>query len=360
MIVVIGTRPGIVKMAPVFHAAAQRGLNVKLLHTGQHYSYSMDRAIMEDVDLPEPHFQIAIPDDERTHARQTARMLVGVEDILLEEKPSAILVCGDANTNFAAAVAARKLHVSVGHVEAGLRSRDWKMPEEHNRVMIDHISDFLFAPTKECSENLRTENVSGQIHVVGNTIVDATLRAEKIANGTRNTNLEHLERDGYVLLTAHREENVDNKAKCESFIEFLKSIKKTIGKTIVFPMHPRTEMRFKEFGFYEVVMNLVQIVPPVQYLDFIHLISNAHIVLTDSGGIQEESCILGVPCFTLRENTERWETVQVGANVICGFDMERFMSGYESRSLEWTNPFGDGSSSRKIIDVVATECGLGS
>ena len=352
--IVIGTRPGIVKMAPLYHEAKGRDIEVKLIHTGQHFSRSMDRSIMNDCDLPEPDFQIDVLENERTHARQTAKMMVGVENILLDQKPKIILVCGDANTNFAAAVAARKIHVGVGHVESGLRSYDWSMPEEHNRVMIDHISDYLFSPTAECTENLKKENVKGEIYTVGNTIVDATFRSLEKASGKSSVleDLGLLSKE-FVLLTAHREENVDSISRCKDFLSFIKKVKNAVKMPIIFPMHPRTEMRLKEYGLYEEFSKYITILEAANYLDFTCMVSNAHIVLTDSGGIQEESCILGVPCFTLRENTERWETLNVGSNYLCGFSFEKFLNGYGSMKTEWEIPYGDGTSAKKIIDVIA-------
>jgi UDP-N-acetylglucosamine 2-epimerase (non-hydrolysing) len=353
--IVIGTRPGIIKMAPLYHEAKKRNLPTLLIHTGQHYSAEMDAQIMADCELPKPDHRVTIKPTERTHAQQTAKMMVGIEDILLREKPGVVLVCGDANTNFAAAVAARKLHIHVGHVEAGLRSRDWLMPEEHNRVMIDHISEYLFAPTEECRENLINENVRGEIHVVGNTIVEAALNARRKAeSASKILKRLSLQPGGYALLTLHREENVDSQAKCGQFIDFVHQIAAVMRQVIVFPMHPRSRLRFEEYGFMERLSKLVKIVDPVPYLDFINLETNSHIILTDSGGLQEEACILRVPCFTLRETTERWETVAVGANHIVGFSPSKFIQCYKENCFkEWRNPYGDGSTSQKIIDVIA-------
>lgn len=352
--IVIGTRPGIIKMSPLYHEAKRRCIEPLLIHTGQHFSFNMDKAIMADCELPEPDYHIKLDEDERTHARQTAKMMVGVEDILLKERPKLILVCGDANTNFAAAVAARKLHIAVGHVEAGLRSHDWAMPEEHNRVMIDHISEYLFAPTEECRENLQKENVKGEIHVVGNTIVDVVFSGKRRAE-KRSKILQELSlvSSDYVLLTLHREENVDSPVKCEKFVQFLETILPVIKHTIVYPIHPRSRMRFEQYGLMGRLLNTAKVIDPVSYLDFLMLETNGHIIMTDSGGLQEEACILGVPCFTLRENTERWETVEVGANHIVGFDSDMFKQAYNQvKKGGWENPFGDGHTSKKIFDVI--------
>lgn len=352
--VIIGTRPGIVKMAPVYHACKKAGLDTLLVHTGQHYSPEMDRAIMADCGLGEPDHQINIAVENRTHARQTAEMMVGVEDVLLQERPKIVLVCGDANTNFAAAVSARKLQLAVGHVEAGLRSWDRTMPEEQNRIMIDHISDMLFAPTEECANNLREEKVRGEIFTVGNTIVDATYAARSVAKD-RSTLLTKLglSPKQYILFTAHREENVDNEVRSRALLDFIRGVKAICKLPFVYPMHPRSRMRMAQYGLLQELKREVMLIDPAGYLDFISLESNAHVVLTDSGGVQEETCILGVPCFTMRENTERWETVKAGANAICGFDVARFEAAYKARKADgsWANPFGDGKTSEKIAQA---------
>jgi len=352
--VIIGTRPGIIKMAPVYHACIEQGLDAILIHTGQHYSYEMDRAIMNDCGLPEPDHQIRLSQNDRTHAGQTAKMMIGTEEIFLSTRPRVVLVCGDANTNFASAVSARKLHLTLGHVEAGLRSRDWMMPEEHNRVMIDHISDLLFAPTQECVENLKSENVTGVVYNVGNTIVDATLTAKKKSLNKENDLLGRfgLTSKNYVLFTAHREENVDCFERSKLMIDFLRSVRKITNLPLVYPMHPRSKMRMKEYDLLGVLGRLVYIIEPLSYLDFISLENNAVAILTDSGGVQEEACILGIPCFTIRENTERWETVNIGANHICGFDSNKFQMAFkEMDQCVWDNPYGDGESSKKIAKI---------
>lgn len=207
--VLIGTRPCIIKMSPLIHELNKRGTEYIVIHSGQHYSAEMDRNIMNDVGLDQPHYHIERPDDCISHAQQTAYMLTAIEDILLKEKPNILLVCGDANTNMAGALAARKIHVKVGHVEAGLRSNDWRMPEEHNRVIIDHISEYLFAPTQQTKKNLIKDNVKGKIYVTGNTIVDALEQHIEIAN-VKSSILENLDlvQNKYLLITIHREENV--------------------------------------------------------------------------------------------------------------------------------------------------------
>jgi UDP-N-acetylglucosamine 2-epimerase (non-hydrolysing) len=266
-------------------------------------------------------------------------------------------VCGDANTNFAAAVAARKLHLTVGHVEAGLRSFDWSMPEEHNRVMIDHISELLFAPTHEERAHLEAEKVRGAIFVTGNTVVDALL--QNSPNATDSSGL--LKRLGlrpkeYILATVHREENVDDPARLKLLIEALLALGSNLQLPILFPVHPRTMGRLRSCSMLEMLQPPgVRVVAPLGYLDFLAAESNARLIATDSGGIQEEACVLHVPCITLRDNTERPETVEVGANIVTGLQSEDVIKGAQTllaRPNDWSVPIGDGHAAERIIDVV--------
>ncbi len=360
--VVVGTRPGIIKMSPIIRELERRDLEYFVVHTGQHYSYEMDRKFFEDLNLPEPKYKLDTVKKYHTHGAQTAEMIKGVEDALLKEKPRLTLVGGDANTNLAGALAARKLHIMVGHVEAGLRSGDWRMPEEHNRVIIDHISELLFAPTERERENLIKDNVKGKIFVVGNTIVDAVYQNLEIAK-KKSDILERLELNSeeYFVLTVHREENVDYKENLESIFEGISRVAE--DNLIVFPIHPRTKKRLIEFGLMDQVSGIknLLIIDPIGYLDFLQLLSNARLALTDSGGIQEECCILKIPCVTLRENTERPETVEVGANYVAGIRAEGIVKAVDvmlSRERNWINPFGDGTTGRKIVDICLGELGL--
>lgn len=353
--VVVGTRPGIVKMSPVIRELGRQELPFFILHTGQHYSYDMDRVFFDELELPEPLFKLDDVRHETFHGSQTARMLQGAEAALLKEKPKLVLVGGDANTNLAGALAARKLRIYVGHIEAGLRSGDWRMPEEHNRVMIDHISDLLFAPTEEAAQNLRNDNVRGKIYLTGNTIVDAVRQNLSMAQ-RKSRALEQLsvKAKDYFLLTLHREENVDFEENLRSILEGIGSLGEHFAYPVIFPAHPRTVKRLEYFGLTPLPTNL-RLVPPLGYLDFLVLLSQCRLVLTDSGGIQEEGCILGVPCVTLRESTERPETVSVGSNFIAGVDPARVVEGVRTmlnRDSRWANPFGE-DASRKIVDVAA-------
>jgi UDP-N-acetylglucosamine 2-epimerase (non-hydrolysing) len=358
--VVVGTRPGIIKMSPLVKELNRQNINSILIHAGQHYSYNLDEKFFEDLRLPVPDYKLEQVKDCEYHGEQTAEMLAGIEEILIEEQPKVVLVCGDANYNLAGALAARKLNMVVGHVEAGLRSDDWRMPEEHNRVIIDHISEYLFSPTKEAKQNAAQDNVKGDIVVTGNTIVDAVHEHIEIAKKDSNI-LEKvgLKPNQYFLFTTHREENVDDKQNLQKIVAILKEMRGKYDREIVFSMHPRTAKMLETFEMMEQVKNIegVHIIEPIGYLDFLKLQSNSHLILTDSGGIQEEACILGIPCVTLRNNTERPETVEVGANSVAGLETESVLKAVEQmkqKSGDWRNPFGDGTAAETIIETVAT------
>lgn len=335
-----------------------------IIHTGQHYSTSMDGNIMKDVQLNKPDYHIRRPVDCITHAQQTAYMLVGIEEILLKEKPDVLLVCGDANTNVAGALAARKIHIKVAHVEAGLRSFDWRMPEEHNRIIIDHISEYLFAPTSFAKEHLIRDGVIGQIFLVGNTIVEATWNHLEISKQNRNLESMGIDKDApHILLTLHREENVDEEKILGRILEAIKEISTSTKMNVLFPVHPRTKDRLRKFGANRIIegVKYIQLLEPLSYLDFLLVLNSATVVLTDSGGVQEESCILNVPCITLRESTERQETIDIGANYLAGTQRATIVQTFHDvfarrlRSIHrlepWRNPYGDGKASKRIVET---------
>ena len=359
--VVMGTRPGIIKMAPVYLALnAMDPLDVGLLYTGQHYSSTLKASIMGAFDLPEPSFVIDGVNDCKTHATQISRMMIGCEEIFLENRPDVVLVCGDANTNLAAGLAARKSNTFLCHVESGLRSNDWSMPEEHNRVMLDHISDVLFAPTDLCSENLKKENVMGEIHVVGNTIVDS-LNSIVQSGSIKKPDIDIP--SSFALATSHRQENVDDPDRLRSILTSINMIDKT-GLNVIFPLHPRTDKMIKKFGFDDFLSPSVIVVPPVKYEEMLWLISNAEVVLSDSGGLQEEACVLGTPCVTLRDNTERPESVHVGANIVAGVEPDNVFSAFQEHLAKkasgfvWDNPFGSGNTGLKIAELILEKANL--
>lgn len=350
--IILGTRPEIIKMAPIIRLCEERATPYYLLHTGQHYSHELDKAFFTDLELPDPTFNLNV--GSGTHAEQTASILLGVEKTLQKSETSIALVEGDTNTVLAGALAAAKLHVPVGHVEAGLRSHDRSMPEEVNRVVADHLSDLLFAPTEESKQNLLNEGIPEEkIHVTGNTIVDAVHQNLKMAQ-EKSTILQQLSLDPkqYVVATAHRAENVDHKDKLAGIIQGLSLVAEHLDMPVVYPIHPRTQKMIKEFRLTTKNLKLIK---PLGYLDFLALEAASSLVLTDSGGVQEEACILGVPCATLRENTERPETLQVGSNILVGTDPDRILRGAQEmsrRKTGWHNPFGDGKAAEKILTII--------
>jgi UDP-N-acetylglucosamine 2-epimerase (non-hydrolysing) len=281
-------------------------------------------------------------------------MLAGIEDVLLKESPDVVLVEGDTNTVLAGALAAVKLEIKVGHVEAGLRSYDRNMPEEINRVLADHCSDFLFAPTPKSREILLHEGIEEKkVFLVGNTVVDAlyqNLEIAKLKNQVFNT--LGIESGQYMLATAHRQENVDDSKKFTELICGLQLVQSEFKVPLIYPIHPRAKKRLDQFGIDHTGITLVE---PLDYLAFLQLESKAKLVLTDSGGVQEETCILGVPCVTLRDNTERPETLEVGANILAGTNPNRILEAAKislAHKKTWINPFGDGTTSKKIIEIL--------
>jgi len=356
--IVVGTRPGIIKMSPLIDELDRRDVESFTIHAGQHYSYELDGKMFEDLGLDKPKYRLGDVQEKEFHGEQTAAMLEGIERALLEEKPENVLVCGDANFNLAGALAARKLRLTLGHVEAGLRSDDWRMPEEHNRVMIDHISDHLFCPTPQTKQNAVEDNVKGEIYITGNTIVDAVERNVPLAQAQSEIHSElDIHPDEYIVFTAHREENVDDPAVLGDLITVIEDTIHEFDTPVVYPIHPRTEKRLEQFDLKEKIETIegLRLIDPVGYLDFLQLLSNARLVLTDSGGIQEESCIIGVPCVTLRENTERPETVEIDANTVAGTEPDEVIEKaleMDSREPNWDNPFGDGTTAVKIIDAI--------
>ncbi len=355
--IALGTRPGIVMLAPIIHEFRRRALPHFVVHTGQHYSPNMDSQLFDDLELPAPDYRLSGVAEKRTHGGQTAAMLEGVEKILLDRRPALFLVGGDANTNLAGALAARKLHIAVGHVEAGERSYDWRMPEEHNRVVIDHISDHLFATSPKSVGNLQSEGVRGEIHLVGNPIVDASLRHFALATAKSDPLRRFgLAPGGYALLTTHREENVDVAQTLRKALEGVSAAAEAAQLPVLFLAHPRTQKRLGEFGLGRWVAALpgLALADAVGYLDFLALLGNARLVFTDSGGVQQEACIHHVPCVTLRDNTEWTETLAIGANRLAGCDPRRIVAAtHQALAVErdWRVPFGDGASARRIADL---------
>ena len=352
VVVVCGTRPEIIKMAPVITELERRSAKFFILHTGQHYSYSLDKVFFEQLQIPQAKYNLEV--GSGSHAEQTARILTGVEKVLLQEEPDVLLVEGDTNSVLGGALAAVKLHIKVGHVEAGLRSYDRTMPEEINRILTDHCSDYLFAPTDKAKTTLLSEGIPEKnISVTGNTIVDAVYQnLSKAGQKPDALDVLNLRSKEYFLVTLHRQENVDNRQRFASILHGLDRLADEFKLPIIYPIHPRSQKRIND---YQLRSQNLTLIDPVDYLGFLQLENNARLILTDSGGVQEESCILRVPCVTLRDNTERPETVDVGANIIAGVgpeDIYRCSKTMLDRENNWQNPFGDGKAGERIVDTI--------
>jgi UDP-N-acetylglucosamine 2-epimerase (non-hydrolysing) len=323
----------------------------------------MDEIFFKELNLPTPKYNLNV--GSGTHGKQTAKMIDGIEKILISENPDVVIVQGDTNTVLAGAISASKLHIKVAHVEAGLRSYDRNMPEETNRVLTDHISNYLFAPTEMAKRNLLKEGINKNVFVVGNTIVDATIQNIEIAENNKNNNISlktNINED-YFLLTLHRAENTDNKERLTNIVNAIIKATEKYNQKIIFPIHPRTEQKLKEYNLFENLQknNKIEIIEPVGYLEFLLLEKNAKLILTDSGGVQEEACILGAPCITLRDNTERPETIYIGSNILVGADINKILNGIgemtdkkirSEASIARNNPFGDGNSGKTIVKIL--------
>ncbi|QOS12745.1 putative nucleotide sugar epimerase [Haloferax gibbonsii] len=350
--IILGTRPEIIKLAPIIRACEDRDTPYSVIHTGQHYSENLNKVFFDQLELPRPEYNLGV--GSASHGKQTGEMIIGIEDILLEEGTDVVLVQGDTNSVLAGTIAATKLDCKVGHVEAGLRSFDRDMPEEKNRVVADHTADYLFAPTKQSKEFLLEEGLPEErIFVTGNTVVDAIKQNRELAS-QKSSALNALNlTEEYGILTAHRAENVDNKKTFENLLEGVDRVGSMLGIEFLYPIHPRARGKLEEFGLK--IPEHIRTIPPQDYLDFLKLQNNAELILTDSGGIQEEACILGIPCVTLRENTERPETLEVGANCLTGTTPSEIVNGaatmFRAKS-DWENPFGDGRTAQMILDTI--------
>ncbi len=350
--IVVGTRPEIIKMAPVVRACIARGVPYLLLHTGQHYSFEMDGVFFEELGLPQPHHNLEVGSGSQVY--QLGTILLGAEPLIAREKPDVMLVEGDTNSVLAMAIASQKLGVPVGHVEAGLRSYDRGMPEEINRILTDHLSEHLFAPTEKSKTILLAEQIAPhRIHVTGNTVVDELLLQKSRAERPGLFERFGVEPGRYALATVHRAENTDAPERLRGIFEGLARSGRELGLTVLAALHPRTQARLGTQGVS--VDGAVRVLPPLSYLDFLGLHARAALVLTDSGGLQEEACSLGVPCVTLRDNTERPESVEVGANVLVGANPDRIVAGaraMQGKARGWPNPFGDGRSGERIVSIL--------
>ena len=362
---IVGARPNFMKMAPIIEAMNRHPDNIQhlLVHTGQHYDARMSQSFFVDLGMPKPDINLEV--GSGSHAEQTARIMVEFEKVCLRELPDLVIVVGDVNSTMACTITAKKLGIKVAHVEAGLRSRDMSMPEEINRLCTDVLCDYLFTTDHFANENLQTEGAPEEkVFFVGNVMIDTLLKHKEKAATLDICSTFGLDRGGYATLTMHRPGNVDDKDILLEILDALTEISKKMP--IVFPMHPRTRKMVESFGFNDYFnfgnrANGIWVTEPLGYLEFLHLNMNAKLVLTDSGGLQEETTVLGVPCITMRPNTERPITCEVGSNVMVANNKDdilvqakRILNGDTKKGTipeKW-----DGHAAERIVDILLESC----
>ena len=352
IVTIVGNRPQFVKAAAV--STLLRGTHDELIvHTGQHYDDELSRIFFDELGVPNPDRQLGIGSGSRT--QQVARMLIAVEGALEELRPELVLVYGDTNSTLAGALAAAHERIPIAHVEAGMRSGDREMPEELNRVLVDHTSELLFCSTPTAVANLASEGIGGGVHLVGDVMADVSLRFSEVAAQRSMALEEHaVEPDGYVLITAHRAGNVDDPVRLGKLVELIEAV----PHAAVFPLHPRTRSRLEAadlLGRLEGAPH-VRVTPPLGYLDFLELARHARAVLTDSGGVQKEAYLLGTPCVTLRDTTEWVETVEAGWNVLVDLDRDAALAALARPAPNGDRPdlYGEGRAGTRIRDILAT------
>ncbi|MBI5391369.1 UDP-N-acetylglucosamine 2-epimerase (non-hydrolyzing) [Candidatus Woesearchaeota archaeon] len=349
--IVLGTRPEIVKMAPIIRECEKRQVDYFILHTGQHYSYTLDKKLFEDLDLPEPKYNLEVGSQQVR--KQVGIMTREIAEVLQVEKPDVVIVQGDTISVLAGALAAKKVGIKVAHHEAGLRSHDLTMLEETNRITVDHVSDFLFAPTQDALKNLHEEGFPRfRVVMTGNTIVDAVLQNIEIAKTKVNAlGRLNLMPKKYILTTVHRAENANVQERLKGIMEGLGQVAEELQTEVIFPIHPRTAVKLKEFEI--ILSDKIQLIEPVGFLEMLQLEANARLIITDSGGLQEEASILKVPCVTVRDNTERPETIAAGINILAGAVPENILESAKKMIIkdgkDWGNIFGDGKAAERII-----------
>ncbi len=348
LLTVVGARPQFIKAAPVSKALRRAGIDEFLVHTGQHYHANMSNIFFAELDIPQPDVNLGV--GSGPHGRQTAKMLMALETIMMEAQPDWVLVYGDTNSTLAAALAAVKLHIPLAHVEAGLRSFNRRMPEEHNRVLTDHCSDLLFCPTQTAVENLAREGIEQGVHLVGDVMYDAVrLFAQRARRHSHILDRLRLKPKQFLLATIHRPANTDNPDRLKAILNaFLQ-----IEEPIVFPVHPRTQKKIAAMGWDENIFRAhnVIVIEPVGYLDMLTLEQHARLIMTDSGGIQKEAYFFATPCITLRDETEWVETVEAGWNVLVGADIDKLLSYVHTFAPQGAPApiFGDGKTAEKIV-----------
>jgi len=357
LVSILGARPQFVKGAAVSEEIRKNNkrsktkINEKLVHTGQHYNVEMSDLFFNQLEIPRPDYNLGVRSE--FHGEQTALMITGIEKILIKERPDLVIVYGDTNSTLAGALSAAKLHIPIAHIEAGLRSFNKQMPEEINRIITDHLSDFLFCPTKQSIVNLKKEGITKNVYLVGDIMKEMVLKfCSRALRQSQILKSLCLTSHNYYLATIHRAENVD----CPEKLKTLMEIFEKLDLDVILPLHPRTQNKIKEFRIK--VPPKIRIIMPVSYFDMLVLEKNAKIILTDSGGVQKEAFLFGTPCITLREETEWVETVVKKRNILTGVDKNKILNGmkkffkndYFKRNV--SDPYGDGYTSNKIIKII--------
>jgi UDP-N-acetylglucosamine 2-epimerase (non-hydrolysing) len=359
IISVVGARPNFMKIAPIYGALYnyKDSITHKICHTGQHFDKNMSDIFFDQLGIPSPDFFLGI--GSGSHAEQTGKTMIEFEKVLIAEKPDLVIVVGDVNSTIACSLTAKKLHIKVAHIEAGLRSFDRLMPEEINRILTDSISDYLFVTEESGTKNLMNEGIDkNKVFFVGNCMIDSLVKLLPIIEKSIIVKDLNLEEKSYVLVTMHRPSNVDSEIKLKELISLLNFI--ASKREIVFPIHPRTRKNLQRFLLLEKINNNIQITDPIGYIDFIKLVKGAELIITDSGGIQEESTFLGVQCLTVRSSTERPSTVLLGTNQLIGDDFRNvekavmdIINGYKKAG---TIPdLWDGKSAERIVDILINQ-----
>jgi UDP-N-acetylglucosamine 2-epimerase len=348
ILTVAGTRPQLVKVAPVSREL-RKYVNEVLVNTGQHYDYNMAGVFFDELHMPKPDYDLGI--GSSSHGKQTGEMLKKIEEVIFREKPDAVLVYGDTNSTLAGALASSKLHIPLIHVEAGLRSYNKRMPEEINRVLTDHVSNILYAPTEKAIENLRKESIVENVFNVGDVMYDAFLYNSVLAEKKFSLEKFGLEPKKYLLATIHRAENTDSRERLSAIFESLAQLK----DSVFFPLHPRTKHKLEQYGLIEMVQKAdhIKVVEPVSYLEMLLLEKYAKAIVTDSGGVQKEAYFAKVPCLTLRNETEWVETVEVGCNRLVDLleeDLAKVISQFQPTNFS-VPLYGDGKASEKIAKI---------
>lgn len=347
---VVGARPNFIKIAPLLSEMQRRGLSYRLIHTGQHYDSPMNDVFFEQLEIPSPDVNLEI--GSTSHARQTGEALIKLEQDFLSHKPELVVVVGDVNSTLAGALAAAKLNIPVAHIEAGYRSFDHRMPEEINRILVDRVSDYLFAPTDDAVENLKKEGIRPEsIYLVGNIMIETLLRNSEEIQRRKKHKEFGLKLKQYGVVTIHRPENTDDRTKLTNIVDALSAS----SIPLVLPLHPRTGKCLDDFGLRARLGERILVSPPLPYIDMLSLMKDATCTVTDSGGVQEEACVLSVPCITIRENTERIATIAVGSNRLvradCACINEAIRVVIEEKSEDWVVPEKwDAKVSKRILD----------